>query len=195
MDDFEKEAITVRSKIEQYFSHLIQALKKRQTRLISELDDIISSYKQQRVKIEELEKLNEQHRKRLSSSSVEEILNGFIDKTETELSSLKEKTPITVRFEWNQKYAREASKLGKLETESTGLKSDYTESETKYFGNKPCLNSSFTTKKPMYFRSCLDSFYSKGFLKHPVTKPITRNKYKFCYTPPQAKRSKTESRH
>ena len=54
-----------------------------------------------------------QPRKLLSSSSVKDILDGFIDDTEFELSDLKEETPITVRFVWNQNYAWKTKKLGK----------------------------------------------------------------------------------
>ena len=45
---------------------------------------------------------------------MKEVLDDVTVRVETELSSLKENIPICVEFEWNQKYAKEASKLGTL---------------------------------------------------------------------------------
>ena len=49
-----------------------------------------------------------------SHSTVKEVLDDITVRVETELSSLKNKILLSVEFEWNQKYAKEASKLGKL---------------------------------------------------------------------------------
>ena len=187
MGDFEVEVSAIRSKIEEYFSHLIETLKKRRTKLISELNEILSNYKQQQMKIKDLEKLNKQHREIYFSSSVKEILNDFINKTKTELSSLKEKTSVTVEFEWNKKYAREASEVGKL--------------ETKYLNPKPCPNTANDISTlhvsatplindPNYFEN---SLYSDCFMSEEddTLTPMTSARYKSdAFYNPLAKRNK-----
>ena len=50
---FEEEAVQVRMDIQTYFSLLIDAINRKQADLISELDLILSNYRQEREKIDE----------------------------------------------------------------------------------------------------------------------------------------------
>ena len=114
VNEFENIASAVQNKIKVYFSQLIETLTNRQAELISELEKTVCRYKQQREKIIELEKLNKLHKEMYSQTTVKTVLDDITVRVESELSSLKESILTSVEFEWNQSYAKEASKLGKL---------------------------------------------------------------------------------
>ena len=114
IDEFESMVSQVQNKMNTYFSQLIKTLMSRQDELNSELDEILTNYRQQREKIKELKKLNKLHTKMYSRSTVKEVLDDVTVRVETELSCLKENIPICVEFEWDRRYAKKASKLGTL---------------------------------------------------------------------------------
>ena len=119
VEDFETVAANVRVKIYTYFSQLLEIIRNRQTNLISELDDILSRYRQgrarQRDKVRELEEIKKYHEDRSSSSTVKHLQDGILNRINSELAELRKKAnSMSVEFEWSQTYARDVSKIGKL---------------------------------------------------------------------------------
>ena len=137
-EDFELEASNVRTKIQTYFTQLIEVIKQRQSQLISEFDEIISHYRLERIrnreKINELEKMKKYHEDMYPSSNVKELQNEFLERFKSEQSELNLKNTeiLTIDFEWSTRYAREANEIGNLKINSgfaapspkTPLKSD-----------------------------------------------------------------------
>ena len=117
-EDFEVEAAKVGTKIQTYFAQLIEVIKYRQNYLISELDAILSSYRLERDRIEDLERLRSVERENSKAPDVDEAQYEIIDNIESELGELQQKISRFVEFEWNRKYAREASAIGKLSVKS-----------------------------------------------------------------------------
>ena len=113
-EDFESTASNVRTKIQTYFSQLIEVIKQRQTKLISELDEIISHYKLERDKIKELEEMQKFLGDRYAASNIKDVQSDFFSRIQTELAGVNTHRKIIVQFEWNRKYAKEASEIGKL---------------------------------------------------------------------------------
>ena len=118
VEDFETVAANVRTKIETYFSQLLGIIRKRQTDLISELNEILSRYRQQRMrlmdKVKELEEIKKYHEES-SSATIKHLQNDIMNGINSEVTELKEQAnSMSVEFEWSQKYARNASKIGKL---------------------------------------------------------------------------------
>ena len=113
-EDFEEEAAQVRIKIQTYFSQLIGDIQRKQAGLISELDLILSNYRQGREKINELEKMKNYHEDLCQSSSVGEIHYDLLARIEVELTELKQTTLMSVDFEWNTRLAKKAKQIGKL---------------------------------------------------------------------------------
>ncbi|KAI6656940.1 hypothetical protein LOD99_16242 [Oopsacas minuta] len=115
-EDFETMTSDVRSKIHTYFSQLIEVIQSRENKLISELDAIISEFRNEREKFKELEKMKKYHQDLYSSSTFKNLQADILGKIEKEITGMKEETmdKMVLEFEWNQKYAREANELGKL---------------------------------------------------------------------------------
>ena len=119
-EDFETMADSVRTKIQNYFSKLIDTIRMRQTELISELDEIISRYRLQRIrirdKIKELEKLRRYHEDLYSSSTVRELQTDILSNIKSELAEIEveRKKPFSVDFGWNPKNEMRASKFGEI---------------------------------------------------------------------------------
>ena len=119
VEDFETVAANVRVKIDTYFSQLLEIIRNRQTNLISELDEILSRYRQGRArlrdKVRELEEIKKYHEDRYSSSTVKHLQDEILNRINSELAELREEaSSMSVEFEWSQDYARDASKIGKL---------------------------------------------------------------------------------
>ncbi|KAI6656944.1 hypothetical protein LOD99_16246 [Oopsacas minuta] len=115
-EDFGTMANNVRTKIQTYFSQLIEVIKLRRTKLISELDEIIYRKRQEEKKINELEKINIFPCEMYSSSIVKDVQDDVISRIGPQLANLRKNHSLILEFEWNQKFAREASGLGKLKT-------------------------------------------------------------------------------
>ena len=117
-EDFEAMADSVRTKIQNYFSQLIEVIRQRQSQLTSELDEIISHYRLERIrvrgKVNELEKMKKFHEDLRFSSSIGDIHSELLSKIDSELTQLKHNSSMTVEFEWTRKFARNANKIGKL---------------------------------------------------------------------------------
>ena len=116
VEDFETVAANVREKIDTYFSQLLETIRNRQTSLISELDEILSRYRQgrarQRDKVRELEEIKKYHEDRSSKDQLNEVLNNIKSDLAEALNA--NTNTISVEFEWDSAYARKASKIGKL---------------------------------------------------------------------------------
>ena len=113
-DDFEEEAAQLRINIQTYFSQLSDVISRRQAELISELDLILSNYKLEREKINELEKMKKYHEDLRQSSSVGDMHNDVLTRIELELTELKQSTLISVDFEWDRRLAKRIKQTGKL---------------------------------------------------------------------------------
>ena len=115
-EDFESLASSVKTKIQTYFSQLIEVIKQRQSKLTSELDEIISHYRLERDKIKELEEMKKYHEELYTNSTFKELQDDILSRIKTEITEMKERTKgkMVLDFEWNQKYARDANELGKL---------------------------------------------------------------------------------
>ena len=122
-EDFETAAANVRTKIDTYFSQLLETIRNRQTNLISKLNDSLSRYKQERVnlrdKVRELEE-----KERYYTESTPSKYSIIVQRSDAELLSQLRRDreyheTIRVEFEWSRKYAREASKIGYLKLIST----------------------------------------------------------------------------
>ena len=128
VEDFETVAANVRVKIDTYFSQLLDTIRNRQTNLISELDEILSRYRQGRArlrdKVRELEEIKKYHEDRYSSSTVKHLQDGILNGINSELAELREnysKNSMSVEFGWSQTYARDASKIGKLKERNSNV--------------------------------------------------------------------------
>ena len=122
-DNYELELRRVREKIKTKFVELIDCLKARESELLRELDNILTSYLSYR---NELEKVNEKKsalertksilQNELPNSPIKSIHENIISQLDTELESIK--TPIEtkmVNFECdNNKMLAELNSLGKL---------------------------------------------------------------------------------
>ena len=122
-DNYELELSRVREKIKTKFVELIDCLKARESELLRELDNILTSYLSYR---NELEKVNEKKsalertksilQNELPNSPIKSIHENIISQLDTELESIK--TPIEtkmVNFECdNNKILAELNSLGKL---------------------------------------------------------------------------------
>ena len=118
-EDFETEASKIRTKIETYFSQLIEVIKLRKSTLISELDNILSRYRKEREmnrnQMRELEKMRKFHEELYSTSTFKNLQDDVLSSIDTELATLiQTMDSIVIEFEWNQKYASEANNIGKL---------------------------------------------------------------------------------
>ena len=117
MEDFEVEADKVRKKIQSYFSQLIDAIKSRKAHLISELDKILSRYRQEREKrrgkVEELEKLIKHYESLRSSSKVKDLNDEILSRVKRELSEIKDEKKIHYKIEFGCK-PKDIIKAGKF---------------------------------------------------------------------------------
>ena len=120
-EDFEIEAARVGTKIQTYFAQLIDVIRNRQNQMISELDVILTSYRLERDRIEYLEKLRNDERENCSDPDVDLIQYEILDNIESELRELRRNISGFVEFEWNRKFAREASAIGKLSVRSLAI--------------------------------------------------------------------------
>ena len=123
VEDFETVAANVREKIGTYFSQLLETIRNRQTNLISELDEILSRYKQERARqrdkvreLEEMEKYNED----ITNPPFEMIVSHteLLAKLRGERDIIEN---MKIEFEWDRRYAREASKIGNLKQVSASV--------------------------------------------------------------------------
>ena len=129
-DNYELELSRVREKIKTKFVELIDCLKARESELLRELDNILTSYLSYRS---ELEKVNEKKTalERTKSIIQNELLNSpiksvheyCIARVNTELKSVKTpKEPKMVSFECNSnKMLAELNNLGKLVLKVSGI--------------------------------------------------------------------------
>ena len=122
-DNYELELSRVREKIKTKFVELVDCLKARESKLLRELDNILTSYLSYRI---ELEKVNEKkialevtktfHQNQLLTSPIKSVHEDFIARLNTELKSIE--TPIEpkmVSFECDSnKMLAELNNLGKL---------------------------------------------------------------------------------
>ena len=122
-DNYELELSRMREKIKAKFVELIDCLKARESKLLRELDNILTSYLSYRS---ELEKVNEKktaleatktfHQNQLPSSPIKSIHENVLTQVNTELKSIK--TPIEpkmVSLECDSnKMLSELNNLGKL---------------------------------------------------------------------------------
>ena len=121
--DFETDLAIIGYKIETYFSSLIDLIAKRRNDLLSELDEVLTEFLEEKRKIEErrqeLEEMLRYHEDRSFSPNVRELQDSFLSRIRNELSEVSNhKAKKTIRFEWNPKYVREASKIGILHVSS-----------------------------------------------------------------------------
>ena len=126
VEDFETVAANVRVKIDTYFSQLLETIRNRQTDLISELDEILSRYRQEmarlRDKVRELKEIKKYQKDRYSS--FKHLQDGILNGINSELAELRKnysKNYMSVEFEWSQDYARDASKIGKLKERNSNV--------------------------------------------------------------------------
>ncbi|KAI6656945.1 hypothetical protein LOD99_16247 [Oopsacas minuta] len=110
--DFELEAVKIATKIHTYFSQLIEVIKLRRIELISELSEVITHYRQEQDKMKELE-LKRSNQERSYTHSDRKLSD-----IESELARLRENSTVFIEFEWDRKYAREASAIGKFNIRS-----------------------------------------------------------------------------
>ena len=122
-DNYELELSRVRENIKNKFVELIDCLKARESKLLRELDNILTSYLSYRS---ELEKVNEKkkalertksiHQNELPNSTIKSIHENIISQLDRELKLIE--TPIEpkmVSFEcYNSKMLAELNNLGKL---------------------------------------------------------------------------------
>ena len=122
-EDFETAAANVRTKIDTYFSQLLETIRNRQTNLISKLNDSLSRYRLERVtlrnKVRELE-----GKERYYTESTPSKYSIIVQRSDAELlvqlrRDREYHETMRVEFEWSRKYAREASKIGYLKLIST----------------------------------------------------------------------------
>ena len=122
-DNCELELSRVREKIKSKFVELIDCLKARESKLLRELDNILTSYLSYRS---ELEKVNEKkialgatktfHQNKLPNSPIKSIHENFLAQVNRELESIETpKEPKMVNFECDSnKMLAELNNLGKL---------------------------------------------------------------------------------
>ena len=122
-DNYELELSRVREKIKTKFVELIDCLKARESELLRQLDNILTSYLSYRIELEkisdrkiEIEETKIYHQNKLQSSRIKSVHENFISQLDTELESIE--TPIEpkmVSFECdNNKMLAELNNLGKL---------------------------------------------------------------------------------
>ena len=122
-DNYELELSRVREKIKTKFVELIDCLKVRESKLLRELDNILTSYLSYRSELEkvnenkiELEKTKTFHQSELTSSRIQSVYEDCIARINTEFESIE--TPIEpkmVGFECdNNKMLAELNNLCKL---------------------------------------------------------------------------------
>ena len=129
-DNYELELSRMREKIKTKFIELIDYLKARESKLLRELDNILTSYLSYRS---ELDKVNEKkialettktfHQNQLQSSPIKSVHEDCITRVNTELKSIE--TPIKpkmVRLECDSnKILAELNNLGKLVEKVGGI--------------------------------------------------------------------------
>ena len=120
----------VREKIKTKFAELIDCLKTRESKLLRELDNILTSYLSYRS---ELEKVNEKktaleatktfHQNQLQTSPIKSVHEDFIARLNTELKSIEIPIePKMVSFECDSnKMLAELNNLGKLVEKVSGI--------------------------------------------------------------------------
>ncbi|KAI6656941.1 hypothetical protein LOD99_16243 [Oopsacas minuta] len=174
-EDFETIASNVRSKIQTCFSQLIDIIRMRQDKLISELDEILSRYRLKRVKvrdkINELEKLKRYHEDLYSSSTVRSLQIDILSHIKSELVEIEEedKQTLSVDFEWSPKDAVSVSKFGELKLVSNN---------TSVCLSEPVIINKVKTKKSRSFNKFI---FSKRLYEGLIYKtdigPIPRDSY------------------
>ena len=129
-DNYELELSRVREKIKSKFVELIDCLKARESKLLRELDNILTSYLSYRS---ELEKVSEKkialkatktfNQNKLPNSPIKSIHENFISQVNTELESIETpKEPKMVNFECDSnKMLAELNNLGKLVEKVSGI--------------------------------------------------------------------------
>ena len=129
-DNYELELSRVREKIKRKFVELIDCLKARESKLLRELDNILTSYLSYRS---ELEKVNEKkialeatktfHQNNLPNSPIKSIHENFLAQVNRELESIETpKEPKMVNFECDSnKMLAELNNLGKLVEKVSGI--------------------------------------------------------------------------
>ena len=129
-DNYELELSRVREKIKSKFVELIDCLKARESKLLRELDNILTSYLSYRS---ELEKVNEKkialeatktfHQNKLPNSPIKSIHENFLAQVNRELESIETpKEPKMVNFECDSnKMLAELNNLGKLVEKVSGI--------------------------------------------------------------------------
>ena len=129
-DNYELELCRVREKIKSKFVELIDCLKARESKLLRELDNILTSYLSYRS---ELEKVNEKkialeatktfHQNKLPNSPIKSIHENFLAQVNRELESIETpKEPKMVNFECDSnKMLAELNNLCKLVEKVSGI--------------------------------------------------------------------------
>ena len=129
-DNYELELCRVREKIKSKFVELIDCLKARESKLLRELDNILTSYLSYRS---ELEKVNEKkialeatktfHQNKLPNSPIKSIHENVLAQVNRELESIETpKEPKMVNFECDSnKMLAELNNLGKLVEKVSGI--------------------------------------------------------------------------
>ena len=129
-DNYELELCRVREKIKTKFVELIDCLKARESELLRELDNILTSYLSYRS---ELEKVNEKkialeatktfHQNKLPNSPIKSIHENFISQLDTELESIETpRGPKMAYFECDSnKMLTDLNTLGKLVDKVSGI--------------------------------------------------------------------------
>ena len=123
-DNYELELSRVREKIKTKFVELIDCLKARESELLRQLDNILTSYLSYRSELEKvnekrdyLEKLRRHNEEEIAASPIRSLQDNFIEKIAKELELIK--TPIDpkmVGFECdNNKMLAELNNLGKYQ--------------------------------------------------------------------------------
>ena len=169
-EDFETEASKIRTKIETYFSQLIEVIKLRKSTLISQLDNILSRYRKEREmnrdKMRELEKMRKFHEELYSTSTFNKLQDDVLSRINTELATLKQTMDsIVIEFEWNQKYASEVNNIGKLTCNAIG------NSSSSDVTMKGADSSLFIFSKKLY----------EGLIYKTDVGPIPRDSYREEY--------------
>ena len=122
-DNYELELSRVREKIKTKFFELIDCLKARESDLLRELDNILTSYLSYRRELEkisdrkiEIEETKIYLQNKLQSSRIKSVHENFISQLDTELESIEIPIePKMVSFECDSnKMLAELNNLGKL---------------------------------------------------------------------------------
>ena len=119
-DNYELDLSRVREKIKTIFVELIDCLKARESKLLRELNNILTSYRSELEKVIKkkiaLEKTKTMHQNELPNSPIKSVHENFISQLDKELGSIEtQMEPKMVSFECdNNKILAELNNLGNL---------------------------------------------------------------------------------